>query len=176
MLSSNHLLRTSALALALAALPLAGRAAETRFATVQLTGTDGSPVGSATLRQWPAGVLISVELFGLNPGEHGIHIHETGGCAPDFVAAGGHFAPAGQGHGFTGPNRPHAGDLPNIFVSVDGVAAAHFLNDRIALDDGPSTLFDEDGAALIVHANADTYGEKAGAGDRVACGVIKPGL
>ena len=35
-----------------------------------------------------------------------------------------------------------------------------------------STLFDEDGSAVIVHVNPDTYQAEAGAGDRIACGVI----
>jgi Cu-Zn family superoxide dismutase len=116
-----------------------------------------------------------VRVSGLEPGEHGVHIHETGQCGADFAAAGGHFNPTGRGHGFSTAGGAHGGDLPNIFVGADGTAAAHFLNDRVTLTDGPNSLFDADGAALIVHAKADTYGEDAGAGSRVACGVIEPG-
>ena len=162
-------------ALGLAALPLAGQAQEPEVATATLEDADGNPAGIAEFHEWPAGVLIDVQLEGLAPGEHGIHIHEFGNCQPDFAAAGGHFAPGGQGHGFNSPDGPHAGDLPNIFVTPGGAAAAHFLNPRITLGEGANSLFDEDGAALIVHANPDTYGEEAGAGARVACGVITPG-
>lgn len=112
--------------------------------------------------------------FRLAPGEHGFHIHETGSCEPDFSAAGDHFNPDGRGHGFASEEGPHAGDLPNIFVGADGSAEAHFFNSRITLDDGPSGLFDQDGAAFIVHEKPDSYQAEAGAGGRVACGAIIP--
>lgn len=168
------------IAAAVAALGLCGlsaaSAAELEKATATLFTADGEPAGAAEFAQTPAGVLITVQLSGATPGEHGIHIHETGACAPDFSAAGGHFAPGGNGHGFTSEKGPHAGDLPNIFVGVDGGAVAQFLNDRISLSAGPNSLFDADGSAMILHENPDTHGEQAGAGARVACGVIERGL
>ncbi len=33
-------------------------------------------------------------------------------------------------------------------------------------------VFDSDGSSIIIHAKLDTCGAEAGAGDRVACGVI----
>ena len=32
-----------------------------------------------------------VEVFGLPPGPHGIHLHATGSCSPNFKAATGHI-------------------------------------------------------------------------------------
>lgn len=143
-------------------------------AIATLTTSDGKAAGVAELTELEAGVLVTVQLYGLTPGEHAVHIHESGACMPDFAAAGGHFEPGSKGHGFASENGPHAGDLPNIYVGVDGGAVADFLNQRITLSKGPDSLFDDDGAAMIVHRNADTYGQDAAAGPRVACGVINP--
>lgn len=151
--------------------PLAAQDVPT--ATAALNTAEGEPAGAATFRQLPAGLLVEVELEGVTPGEHGIHIHETGACTPDFEAAGDHFAPEGNGHGFAATENPHPGDLPNIVVGEGGTAAAHFLNARASLTEGDAAVLDDDGAALIVHAGTDSYGETAGAGDRVLCGVIE---
>ena len=61
-----------------------------------------------------AGVLVEVDLTDLPPGPHGIHVHQTGACTPDFEAAGEHLAPDGHEHGFAQTEAPHAGDLPNL--------------------------------------------------------------
>jgi len=143
-------------------------------AIARLSTTDGKPAGEVEFTETPRGVLIEVLAAGLSPGEHAIHLHETGSCSPDFSAAGSHFAPEGNGHGYLTEDGPHAGDLPNIFVGVDNAVSAHFLNQRVTLGESGSGLLDADGTAVIVHANPDTYTSDAGAGDRVACGVVEP--
>ena len=142
-------------------------------AVVSMSGPDGAPMGSVTLEQGPNGVLVSADVNGLTAGAHGFHIHAVGACTPDFSAAGGHFAPDNNGHGFMHLEGSHAGDLPNIDVDSDGTARADYFTDRVTLADGETSVFDSDGSAIIVHANADTYGAEARAGDRVACGVIE---
>lgn len=49
------------------------------------------------------------------------------------------------------------------------------FNPNVALDAGPSTLFDDDGSAIIVHANADDYRSQPSgdAGGRIACAAIQ---
>jgi Cu-Zn family superoxide dismutase len=44
----------------------------------------------------------------------------------------------------------------------------------VTLSDGEGTLFDEDGSALVIHANADDYASQpsGAAGGRIACAVI----
>jgi Cu-Zn family superoxide dismutase len=70
---------------------------------------------------------------------------------------------------------PHAGDLPNVHVPEDGKLEFEFLIDRVTLREGKSSLLDPDGAALVLHAGADDYktDPSGGAGDRIACGVIR---
>ena len=123
--------------------------------------------------QGPRGVLVSVEMTGLAAGTHGFHIHEIGSCSPDFSAAGGHFSPGGEGHGYMHEGGHHAGDMPNIHAAADGTARADVFNDAITLNAGAdNSVMDADGSAIIIHEKGDTYGEDPGAGARVACGVI----
>lgn len=135
----------------------------------------GETLGTVTLTQGPQGVLVSAELRGLPPGGHGFHIHETGACAPDFSAAGSHFNPTDQTHGFLFSTGQHAGDLPNLYVAADGTVRADvFTNDISLAGDDDRSLFDDDGSAVIIHEKADAYGEDSGtAGGRIACGVIE---
>ena len=68
---------------------------------------------------------------------------------------------------------PHAGDMPNLEVPADGKLKVEVLNTLVKLK-GETSIFDDDGAALVIHAKADDYKtDPAGdAGDRIACGVI----
>ena len=144
-------------------------------ATAAIADADGQSLGTVTLTQGPQGVLVRADLERLPPGGHGFHIHSVGACAPDFSAAGSHFDPAGASHGFLFGEDQHAGDLPNVIAHADGTAQAHIFTNDITLASGDDrSLFDEDGAAIIVHANPDDYGEDSGvAGARIGCGVIQ---
>ncbi len=162
------------LTIAIAAAAFAGgmAGAQAQAGTVDMKTAAGDPAGTVTLSNTPNGVLISADLKNLSSGWHGFHIHETGKCEPGFHAAGGHFAPDLNKHGYRTPTGAHAGDLPNIFVAKDGTAKADFINRRVTLNDGRYSLLDEDGSALIVHTKADSYEADPKAGERVACGVI----
>lgn len=143
-------------------------------ATASMSGPDGLAMGTVSLEQGPNGVLISADIKDLTPGPHGFHIHSVGACTPDFSAAGGHYAPGEEGHGLLHEDGSHAGDLPNIHAGSDGIARADHFTDKVTLaDDADTTLFDDDGSAIIIHAKPDSYGPEPGAGDRVACGVIE---
>ena len=170
--------RAIGLALACAAGLAAAPALAADNAHAVLLGPNGEQMGTVTLIQSrDDGVVIHVEASGLAEGGHGFHVHQTGRCDPDFKAAGDHFAPAGHGHGFLSKDGWHAGDLPNIFADSSGAATADAFTDRISLRQGaPNSVFDKDGSAFIIHERADSYGDDPGAGGRVACGVIEPGL
>ena len=137
-------------------------------------------IGTVRLRQDGDSVEIKVDIEdGVAAGFHGFHIHAAGVCAAPFTTALGHYNPTGATH------RNHAGDLPVLLIDEDGEAEARFSTDRFALGD----LFDADGSAFILHANADNYANiptdrydpdpdattlgTGDAGSRIACGVIK---
>lgn len=166
---------TAALALALGA----GTAdAQQPTARATLINPDGEEIGEAQLTETPShGVLIAIQVEGLEPGTHGFHIHETGECAaPEFATAGGHFAPRGNDHGVLHSGGMHAGDLLNLHVPESGAVATERLAGDVTLrTDAMGSLMDEDGSALVIHANADDYESQpsGGGGPKVACGVIR---
>lgn len=137
---------------------------------------DGNGVGGVTVLDTSAGALLTAQIEGLEPGEHGFHIHQTGQCdTPDFTSAGGHWAPEGKPHGYATEGGPHAGDMPNIFAhGPDGLATVHVFLDDVNISSGENPLLDEDGAAVIVHRDSDTYMSEAKAGERVACAALEP--
>lgn len=144
-------------------------------AQAQLLDASGQQVGTATLTETGAGVEIAVQVNGLPPGPHGIHVHETGTCtAPDFASAGAHFNPTQRQHGLQNPEGSHVGDLPNLEVGADGTGTGQLLANEARLSEGPNALLDADGAALVIHADADdnVTDPSGNSGGRIACGVI----
>jgi superoxide dismutase, Cu-Zn family len=148
-------------------------------AEATLYDTAGNQVGKARLTQEGSGnVAVHVHVHDLPPGFHGFHVHAVGQCTAPFTSAGGHFDLDAHTH------RDHSGDFPVLLVKSDGTANAKFNTDRFAVAD----LFDADGSAIIVHANADNYANiperyvaapdattlaTGDAGARIACGVIE---
>lgn len=158
----------------LAACGPADAAGEKAAAEIKLA--NGSSAGTVTLTDVSSGVLVAFDLKGLPPGAHAFGVHETGKCEGDFSSAGPTYNPLGAQHGFMNEEGPMAGDLPNIVVGPDGAARAEimttYLHFNVGADD---TLFDADGASLIVYDKADDYRtDPDGSGaKRIACGVIK---
>jgi superoxide dismutase, Cu-Zn family len=124
-------------------------------------------------------VNITVTVSGLKPGNHGFHLHAVGKCAPDFAAAGGHFDPGPAGNADPDANHPfHSGDVPQLTAAANGRATMKAATTRVTLSEGPLSLLDADGSAVIVHGNPDqgiTGESKSGVsgGPRIACGVIE---
>lgn len=123
-------------------------------------------------------VDITVTVSGLKPGMHGVHLHAVGKCEPDFGASGGHFDPGPSGNMDPDANHPfHMGDIPNLNVPANGRGTMKVSTTRVTVSEGPLSLFDADGSAIIIHGNPDqgiTGAPKSGVsgGPRVACGVI----
>lgn len=151
------------------------------FGESTLKDASGASVGRAVLTQGPSGLLIRIEADGLTPGWHGMHIHAVGDCTAPFTSAGAHVnhgdpkAP----HGLLNVDGPDDGDLPNLYADATGHAQAEVFTTRARIArQGPGQwLWDADGSALVIHANADDHASQpiGRAGGRVVCGVMAAG-
>lgn len=146
---------------------------------VALTDVSGTEAGSATFEETSNGVVtLSVTVQGLEPGEHGIHVHESGVCDPSgeqpFSSAGGHYNPTGADHGAQDDPDAHAGDLGNITIADDGTGTLEVETDHFTLSEGPTSLFDMDGSSLLIHDMPDDLmTDPSGAsGGRLVCGIV----
>jgi len=159
-------------------------------ATAELINPAGTSVGTATFVEEGDHLVVTVDTHGLQPGFHGLHLHQVGKCEPnsvaptggpagDFLSAGGHLqVGAADAH-------PSSGDLTSLQVRSDGFGKLVTTTSAVTLDD-------IQGKALIVHAGADNFGnipdryQREGgagpdattlstgdAGGRVACGVVQ---
>ena len=144
-------------------------------ASATIIGSRGTQIGKAKLTGGPNGILMRVDVTAgsLSPGWHGIHFHQIGDCSDVgvFKRSGGHVGMIVGGHGLLNPIGPEPGDIPNIFAHRDGSAGYEIFTNFATMDD----LQDEDGTAIIIHANEDDHISQpiGGAGPRVACGVIE---
>jgi Cu-Zn family superoxide dismutase len=147
--------------------------AETGRAVIQAT-SDGSAVdGSAVLMDKADGLEVTVQVSGVSPGKHGLHVHEFGSCADGGKAAGSHYNPDGVAHGFLpsdGLAKAHPGDLGNLEVAEDGtgILAATLPGVRLS-----GSKYSVGGRAIVLHEKLDDFGQPTGnAGGRIGCGPI----
>lgn len=170
-----------ALVAVLLVMPMATGAAGEQAGGTLVDGT-GKQIGIVQLMQTASGVAVTVNVTSgtaLAPGDHGIHFHAVGKCdGPAFTSAGGHFNPLNKQHGLDNPNGPHAGDLPNFVVGPSTASQGGYTftatTNMITLTSGPTSIFDADGTALVIHAGMDDEkSDPAGnSGARVACAVL----
>src|SRR5690606_36792378 len=154
--------------------------------TVWIVGGDGQAVGQATFTEAPTGVLIRMEFLErrLPPGWHGLHLHDRGDCsdfAGGFRASGAHVTLNHRvQHGLLNRRGPEAGDLPNIHASPSGSFGAEVFSPYVTLHSARIgnrlPLLDSDGAALLIHADADDHEAQpiGNAGARIACAALTP--
>lgn len=149
-------------------------------APMALINASGQPIGSVRAWQTAGGVTFRIDAAGLPHGIHGLHVHAIGRCdPPNFASAGPHWNPQGRKHGMNNPAGPHAGDLPNVEVSANGVLGATVTLPGATLAGGigaNGALIDADGAALVLHGQADDYATdpSGNSGPRIACAVLRP--
>jgi len=124
------------------------------IAEAQLNNLDGNQIGLATITQTPHGVLVHVRVSDMPPGAKGIHFHSKADCAPhtSFKSSMGHH---GEGEGQHG-------------------LLMQFFKSDVFLDKGDLPLLDDDGTAIVIHANEDDQVTQpiGGAGPRLVCGLV----
>jgi superoxide dismutase, Cu-Zn family len=145
-------------------------------AEARLVDATGATIGWALFTEDEAGQLhLNVQVAGLSPGRHGVHLHAIGSCiGPTFASAGGHHNPLGAQHGLDNRLGAHAGDLPNLALNIAGRGHLDAVSDGATLSSGPVALFDSDGSAIVIHAFEDDQvtNPTGNSGPRIACGVI----
>mmetsp|Transcript_15704 Transcript_15704/g.28304 ORF Transcript_15704/g.28304 Transcript_15704/m.28304 type:complete len:209 (+) Transcript_15704:61-687(+) len=118
--------------------------------------------------------LVTYEIYGLTPGKHALHVHESP-VDPDCASTGGHWNPKNNNHGSNLDAQRHIGDLGNVLADEDGVASGSLLA-YVPL--GGSLGIS--GLAVVVHEGEDDLGlggddgsrAVGNAGARPACGTI----
>ncbi len=150
-------------------------------ATINKVSADGvgDAIGTVTVAMSPSGAVFNLDLKGLPPGTHGMHVHDNGACGPAVAngnpvaagAAGGHWDSGHTGKHAGPMGEGHSGDLPPLEVAADGSAAKSVTAPRI------KDLEAVRGHALVIHAGGDNFSDQpaplGGGGARIACGVIK---
>jgi Cu-Zn family superoxide dismutase len=136
--------------------------------------SESSLSGEAFFTEEDSGdVSFAVHIENVEPGQHAVHIHESGDCsAPDASSAGDHWNPTSDPHGKWGEEPHHLGDIGNIEVGEDGSGSLSLTTEDWSLGemDARSVL----GKAVVVHAGEDDFSTQpdGAAGDRIGCGVI----
>ena len=137
----------------------------------------GADLGTVTISQAKDGVQFTPDLKGLEPGEHGFHVHENPSCdamevkgkSVPALAAGGHYDPD-KTNRHEGPDGSgHKGDLPRLMVNDRGMAVEAVIAPKL-------TLKELSGHSLMIHEGGDNYSDNppmGGGGARIACGIIK---
>lgn len=174
----NKLFRTTAMALLGAMLLIPTANADTDSAVAKVRNADDKSVGTIQVYGGPEGVVISLELSGMEPGWKAIHIHQKGTCDDHnegFKESAGHVDPDDREHGLLNADGPELGDLPNIWVHDDGRVKAELYAPGVTLDDSDTGLLDDDGSAFVIHEDPDDHKTQpiGGAGGRIACGVVQ---
>ena len=146
-------------------------------AAAQLYDARGADRGRADFYRDSDGLRIELVARGFAPGTYGMHVHAVGRCdSPDFASAGPHWNPTGAQHGRDNPLGAHHGDLPNLVIEPGAIGRAtlKIVGTRLT---GEGGLLDADGAAFVIHAQADDLktDPSGNSGARVACGVITLG-
>lgn len=136
---------------------------------------NSSVSGTVEFKEENGEVFMVADLFGLQPGEHAIHLHENADCSSDDgKSAGGHWNPTNEKHGEWGSeNGYHRGDIGNFVANEDGDASVKFATEEWCLhcDDDAKNII---GQSVVIHAGADDFTSQpsGSAGKRVGCGAI----
>jgi superoxide dismutase, Cu-Zn family len=152
-----------------------GGAAGAKRATAEIAPSAGQSVtGTAVFTEENGLVRLTLQLNGLAPGAHAVHIHEMPDCGMDGNSAMGHWNPTNEAHGRWGRPPFHRGDIGNVTADAMGTVSFSLRTDLWTLGEESSTT-DVVNHAFMVHAAPDDYtSQPAGnAGALIGCGVIK---
>jgi Cu-Zn family superoxide dismutase len=91
-------------------------------------------------------------------------------CGWRLHEMGGHWNPTMMAHGGPEDEERHAGGFGNLTASENGLAQVELSTSDFTLGNGPPSVFDEDGTAIVIHGMMDdlTTQPNGDSGPRVA--------
>uniref|UniRef100_UPI00398F428E copper chaperone for superoxide dismutase isoform X1 n=2 Tax=Pristiophorus japonicus TaxID=55135 RepID=UPI00398F428E len=95
--------------------------------------------------------IIEGTIDGLDPGLHGLHVHEFGDLTRSCLSCGDHYNPGNNRHGGRQDTERHVGDLGNIWADEVGRATFRMQDERLK-------VWDIIGRSLVVDADEDDLG------------------
>ncbi|XP_028371672.1 copper chaperone for superoxide dismutase isoform X1 [Phyllostomus discolor] len=143
-------------------------------AAVAIVGGPGPVQGVVRFLQLsPEQCIIEGSIDGLEPGPHGLHVHQFGDLTRDCNSCGDHFNPDGMSHGGPQDADRHRGDLGNVHADADGRAT-------FRIEDEQLKVWDVIGRSLVIDEGEDDLGRgghplskiTGNSGKRLACGII----
>ncbi|XP_037373401.1 copper chaperone for superoxide dismutase isoform X2 [Talpa occidentalis] len=143
-------------------------------AAVAILGEPGSVQGVVRFLQLtPERCLIEGTIDGLEPGLHGLHVHQFGDLTKNCNSCGDHFNPDGSSHGGPQDSDRHRGDLGNVCADAAGRAT-------FRMEDEQLKVWDVIGRSLVIDEGEDDLGRGShplskitgNSGERLACGII----
>ncbi|XP_037696686.1 copper chaperone for superoxide dismutase [Choloepus didactylus] len=143
-------------------------------AAVAILGGPGPVQGVVRFLQLtPKLCLIEGTVDGLDPGPHGLHVHQYGDLTSNCASCGDHFNPDGRPHGGPQDTDRHRGDLGNVHADADGRAT-------FRIEDEQLKVWDVIGRSLVIDEGEDDLGRgghplskiTGNSGERLACGII----
>ncbi|KAF6332700.1 copper chaperone for superoxide dismutase [Rhinolophus ferrumequinum] len=125
------------------------------------------------LQLTPERCLIEGTIDGLEPGPHGLHVHQFGDLTRNCNSCGDHFNPDGTSHGGPQDSDRHRGDLGNVHADADGRAI-------FRIEDEQLKVWDVIGRSVVIDEGEDDLGQgghplskiTGNSGKRLACGII----
>ncbi|XP_068922520.1 copper chaperone for superoxide dismutase isoform X2 [Petaurus breviceps papuanus] len=143
-------------------------------AAVAMLGKPGAVQGVVRFLQVsPQCCLIEGTIDGLDPGPHGLHVHQYGDLTQNCASCGDHFNPDGMPHGGPKDTHRHLGDLGNVYADADGRVTFRMEDEKLK-------VWDIIGRSLVIDADEDDLGQgghplskvTGNSGERLACGII----
>ncbi|XP_053417658.1 copper chaperone for superoxide dismutase isoform X3 [Nycticebus coucang] len=122
-------------------------------AAVAILGGPGTVQGVVRFLQLtPERCLIEGTIDGLEPGLHGLHVHQYGDLTQNCNSCGDHFNPDGASHGGPQDSDRHRGDLGNVHADADGRAI-------FRIEDEQLKVWDVIGRSLVIDEGEDDLGQ-----------------
>ncbi|EDW85669.1 uncharacterized protein Dwil_GK23033 [Drosophila willistoni] len=148
---------------------LSGFGGQSAVAVINTTGSvvDRTPVQGVvrftTITNNAPGMVVDGVVDGLNPGTHGLYVHESGDISRGCASVGGTYNPRDSP-----PTERPAGDLGQIQADADGRATFRFVASVLE-------VWDIIGRAVVITDKSKISSDqdpKNQGDERIACGII----